>query len=40
MGYQMGAYALGYVDDVRDPMAVVAGVTPGVAPPPTFAGGR
>lgn len=25
MGYSMGAYALGYIDDVRDPMAVVRG---------------
>jgi hypothetical protein len=23
MGYQRGAYALGYVDDLRDPLAVV-----------------
>ena len=23
MGYQRGAYALGYVDDLRDPMEVV-----------------
>jgi ectoine hydroxylase-related dioxygenase (phytanoyl-CoA dioxygenase family) len=25
MGYSMGAYALGYIDDVRDPMAVLRG---------------
>lgn len=23
MGYQMGAYALGYIDDLRDPLAVL-----------------
>ncbi len=36
MGYEMGAYALGYVDDVRDPMAVLrqghADDTPTFAP--------
>ena len=26
-GYTMGAYALGYVDDVRDPMALLSGAT-------------
>ncbi|MEM8619150.1 MAG: phytanoyl-CoA dioxygenase family protein [Actinomycetota bacterium] len=25
MGYQLGAYALGYIDDVRDPLAAVRG---------------
>lgn len=25
MGYSMGAYALGYIDDVRDPLAVLRG---------------
>ena len=27
MGYQIGAYALGYVDDVRDPLEVIRGTT-------------
>jgi len=27
MGYQIGAYALGYVDDVRDPLAALRGTT-------------
>ncbi|WP_040494938.1 phytanoyl-CoA dioxygenase family protein [Ilumatobacter nonamiensis] len=27
MGYQIGAYALGYVDDVRDPLAALRGST-------------
>jgi hypothetical protein len=25
MGYRMGAYALGYIDDVRDPIEAVRG---------------
>ncbi|MEM9466848.1 MAG: phytanoyl-CoA dioxygenase family protein, partial [Actinomycetota bacterium] len=25
MGYRMGAYALGYVDDLRDPISVLRG---------------
>ena len=25
MGYQMGAYALGYIDDLRDPINVLTG---------------
>jgi hypothetical protein len=25
MGYQRGAYALGYVDDLRDPLEVLKG---------------
>lgn len=29
MGYAMGAYALGYVDDVRDPIAVLRGEASG-----------
>jgi ectoine hydroxylase-related dioxygenase (phytanoyl-CoA dioxygenase family) len=29
MGYQRGAYALGYVDDLRDPIAVLRGGDPG-----------
>jgi hypothetical protein len=28
MGYQHGAYALGYVDDVRDPIDVLTGAGP------------
>ena len=38
MGYEMGAYALGYVDDVRNPMSVLRDE----APPATtsFAPGR
>ena len=27
MGYARGAYALGYVDDLRDPLAVLRGGT-------------
>ncbi len=27
MGYQMGSYALGYIDDVRDPLEAVRGAT-------------
>ena len=27
MGYQIGAYALGYVDDVRDPLDALRGAT-------------
>jgi len=27
MGYQTGAYALGYIDDVRDPLEAVRGIT-------------
>jgi hypothetical protein len=27
MGYQIGAYALGYVDDVRDPLDALRGTT-------------
>lgn len=34
MGYSMGAYALGYVDDVRDPMSVLRG---GAEPSSSFA---
>ena len=30
MGYARGAYALGYVDDLRDPLAVLRGETSGV----------
>ena len=30
MGYARGAYALGYVDDLRDPLAVLRGETAGV----------
>ena len=42
MGYRIGAYALGYIDDVRDPIEALRGasgsmsfgsVTPGVRPP-------
>jgi hypothetical protein len=28
MGYQRGAYALGYVDDMRDPLEVLRGSAP------------
>jgi ectoine hydroxylase-related dioxygenase (phytanoyl-CoA dioxygenase family) len=35
MGYEMGAYALGYVDDVRNPMSVLRPERP--AEPTTFA---
>jgi hypothetical protein len=28
MGYAPGAYALGYVDDVRDPIAALRGTAP------------
>ena len=27
MGYQTGAYALGYIDDVRDPLEAIRGAT-------------
>ena len=27
MGYQIGAYALGYIDDVRDPLEAIRGRT-------------
>ena len=27
MGYQIGAYALGYIDDVRDPLDALRGAT-------------
>jgi hypothetical protein len=30
MGYARGAYALGYVDDLRDPLAVLRGEAAGV----------
>ncbi|MFZ4517270.1 MAG: phytanoyl-CoA dioxygenase family protein [Microthrixaceae bacterium] len=38
MGYQMGAYALGYVDDVRDPITVLRDDEAGTGAP-TFAPG-
>ena len=31
MGYRMGAYALGYVDDLRDPISVLQGDVSGGA---------
>jgi hypothetical protein len=34
MGYRPGAYALGYIDDVRDPIDVLR---PGAAKPQSFA---
>ena len=27
MGYRIGAYALGYIDDVRDPLEAIRGAT-------------
>jgi ectoine hydroxylase-related dioxygenase (phytanoyl-CoA dioxygenase family) len=38
MGYEMGAYALGYIDDVRNPMSVLR--QPPDREPSTFAPGR
>ncbi|MCC5951086.1 MAG: phytanoyl-CoA dioxygenase family protein [Acidimicrobiia bacterium] len=36
MGYQMGAYALGYVDDLRDPIEVLRDDAVGAAAAPSF----
>jgi Phytanoyl-CoA dioxygenase (PhyH) len=37
MGYARGAYALGYVDDLRDPIAVLRGGDPGSSFAPSIA---
>ena len=36
MGYQMGAYALGYMDDLRDPIRFLREADPGADDTPTF----
>jgi ectoine hydroxylase-related dioxygenase (phytanoyl-CoA dioxygenase family) len=36
MGYQMGAYALGYMDDLRDPIRFLREADPGEDARPSF----
>ncbi len=40
MGYQMGAYALGYMDDLRDPIRFLRDAPDGVDEAPTFSPDR
>lgn len=40
MGYQMGAYALGYMDDLRDPIRYLRDAPPGTDEAPTFSPDR
>lgn len=40
MGYQMGAYALGYMDDLRDPIRFLRPAPDGDEGPPTFSPDR
>jgi ectoine hydroxylase-related dioxygenase (phytanoyl-CoA dioxygenase family) len=40
MGYQMGAYALGYMDDLRDPIRYLRDAPDGVDEAPTFSTDR
>ena len=40
MGYQMGAYALGYMDDLRDPIRFLRDAPDGVDEAPTFSTDR
>ena len=40
MGYQMGAYALGYLDDLRDPIRFLRDAPDGADEAPTFSPDR